>query len=343
MLKVAIVGTGQVAWDSARDLEKLRGCQIDSCCDVNLSKARLFAKEFSVPKIFSSLEDLFLRGSVDAIINTTPDHMHYDVNRMALEQGVHILSEKPLANTYKETRKLLQIAEGQDTIQMLHFDKRHDGPLLKARQLIQEGKLGRILHVEASYLQSWLTSECGGDWKEDDSLFWKLSGEYSSNGVINSIGIDLLDAVTFLAGEVKRAQCFSRSFHKGVHGNKLKGIKLDSTDSAVLMAELKNDALATLHISRVATGESDNLFIAIYGDLGGLKLRVLDDDDYSLQICKGNDRHTAQWKDVSIPSSQCSAHNFIQAIKNNQLPEMAPTFEYAAQLQRLIEKSQLTE
>ena len=106
---------------------------------------------------------------------------------------------------------------------------------------------------------------------------------------------------------------------------------------------MKSDALSSLHISRVATGEADNLFIALYGDLGSLKIRVQSDGQVSLEICKGNDRHNAQWKAVAIPEASCSAQNFVQAIKNGALPESAPDMEHVAQYQRIIEKSQETD
>lgn len=335
MIKLAIVGTGKMAGTHARNFKNIRGVEIVACCDVDLVKAREFAREHSIANIYYDIDDLLEQEGLDAAVNATPDFMHYQLNVKILKKGLHLLCEKPLAENYKEARRLSQLARDQQVINMVNFIHRNSPALQKMTSLIQSGKIGHVLQVETSHLQSWVNSEYWGDWKEEDNLLWRLAAQYSSQGIIGQEAVHLIDCLTFMIGPLKDLSYVSRSFSKGVRGNKLKGISLDTSDTAIFMLEFKNDAIGSMNISRVATGEHDTLRIAIYGDEGGLKLIIRHNEEPKLLICRGEDRHEAIWKEVKLPEVKTTWQHFIACIRSGEPAD--PDFAHAASLQKIVE------
>ena len=335
MIKLAIVGTGKMAGTHAHHFQSIRGVEIVACCDIDLVKAREFAREYSIANIYYDLDDMLEKEELDAVANVTPDFLHYSLNIKILKKGLHLLCEKPLASNYKEARKLSQLAREQQVINMVNFIHRNSPALQKMTSLIQSGKVGNVLHVETSHLQSWVNSEYWGDWKEQESLLWRLAAQYSSQGIIGQEAVHLIDCLTFIIGPLRDLNYISRSFSKGVRGNKLKGVSLDTHDSAIFMLNFKNDAIGSMNISRVATGEKDTLRIAIYGDEGGLKLIIRHKEEAKLLICRGEDRHEATWKEVKLPDVKTTWQHFIACIRSGEPAD--PDFAHAAILQKTVE------
>ena len=143
--------------------------------------------------------------------------------------------------------------------------------------------------------------------------------------------------VSYVAGDFKALRTDVRSFNKGVRGNKLQGHSLDSTDSAVISADFENGAMGAIHMTRWATGEMNSLRLRVYGDLGGLTLDI-EESASKLQLCAGEDRHKAQWRQVKLEKTPSMWRVFVEAVQKNDLTA-APDFEYGAKLQRLLEES----
>ena len=341
MIKLAIIGTGKMAGTHARNFQNIRGCEIVACCDVDLVKARAFAREFNVSNVYYDLDDLIEKEEIDAAVNITPDFLHYPLSVKILKKGIHLLCEKPLATNYKEAKRLASLARENQVINMVNLIHRNSPALQKMISLIQSEKIGHILQVETSHLQSWVNSEYWGDWKEEDNLLWRLAAEYSSQGIIGQEAVQLIDCLTFMIGPLKNISALSRSFSKGVRGNKLKGVSLDTRDSAIFMLEFKNEAIGSMNISRVATGEHDTLRIAIYGDEGGLKLLVRHNSEPKLLICRGEDRHDAIWKEVKLPEVKTTWQHFIACIRSGDAAD--PDFAHAAALQKIVEDATASE
>lgn len=337
MIKVAVIGTGKMGRVHAGAFKHLRGSKIVACCDVDLKKSREFARDFDIDNYYGDVNDLIQREDFDAAVIVTPNVTHAEIIEQLLVKSSAILCEKPLSYNYKDACKLSKIAEKHEIVNMVNFVHRGSPDLHKATQLVEDGAIGKIMHVEASYLQSWMTSDYWGDWKTTDSFLWRLSPDHGGHGVVTDIGPVILDMVSQVAGQVKSLRTNARSFNKGVRGNKLQGYNLDSTDSAVMTADFASGAMGAIHMTRWATGEKNSLRLRVYGTEGGLTLDI-DDEGNSLQLCNGEDRHKAKWRKVKAEKYPTLWQQFIDAVENRDL-NVQPSFKHAASIQKILETS----
>ena len=191
----------------------------------------------------------------------TPNHMHFPPAKMALENGFHVLSDKPATLNLAEAKKLADIVK--KTGQLYGLTHKYTGyPLVKeARELIAAGKLGKIRKVVVEYPQGWLATriEASGQkqaaWRTDP----KRSG---AAGCIGDIGTHAENLAEYITGlKIEELAADLTSF--------VKGRKLD--DDGNVLLRFKGGAKGVLHSSQISVGEENNLNIRVYGEIGGLE------------------------------------------------------------------------
>jgi predicted dehydrogenase len=333
-LRIAITGTGAIADLHANELEKIRGVELSACCDVSNSKARDFALRHKIKNFYLNIEDMLDREKPDAIIIAVPPYAQLKACLIAIEHKVHILCERPLTNNSRDAAKLSRLASESALINLVSYETRGIPEVHKASNLVKSGRLGKVMHIEASYLQSWLSTQTLGNWKTSQSLLWRMTQKFGGHGVIDDLGLTLLDCVSFIAGEINKIEACKRSFRKDVPGNRLGDTQLDASDSAVIMAEMKSGALGSFHLSRWATGEVNSLRLRVYGDKGGLSLKIKD-GEASLRICTGPDRQNGLWSEIECPQVPNIWRSFVNAIRKEDI-SLEPNFTSAYNIHKLL-------
>ena len=191
----------------------------------------------------------------------TPNHMHFPPAKMALENGFHVLSDKPATLSLAEAKKLAAIVK--KTGQLYGLTHNYTGyPLVKeGRELIRAGKLGKIRKIVVEYPQGWLATriEASGQkqaaWRTDP----KRSG---AAGCVGDIGTHAENLAEYMSGlQIEELAADITSF--------VKGRKLD--DDANVLLRFKGGAKGVLHCSQISVGEENNLNIRIYGEIGSLE------------------------------------------------------------------------
>lgn len=198
---------------------------------------------------------------MDFISIVTPNHMHFPPAKLALEHGFHVLSDKPATFNLAEARALKKIIAQSKLLYGLTHN--YTGyPLVKqARDMIREGKLGKIRKVVVEYPQGWLATrleESGqkqAAWRTDP----KRSGAAGSIGDIGTHAENLAEYITGL--KIKELAADITAF--------VKGRKLD--DDGNVLLRFQGGAKGILHCSQISVGEENNLNIRVYGELGGLE------------------------------------------------------------------------
>ena len=323
MIRIGIVGTGGMAHTHARAFQKIRGCTLVAACDVVPKRAQDFAKEFGIPAAYTDVEEMLAETPMDAVSVVTSDGAHCPVSLAAIRRGKHVLCEKPLAVNYAEARKMAAAANRKGVINLVNLSYRNSPAIHKAHDLVESGAIGRVIHLEASYLQSWLASKHWGDWRASAGWLWRLSTAHGSLGVLGDIGVHIFDFASYAAGDIAKVDCRLKTFPKA-KGDRLKGYTLDANDSAVTTVELANGAIGTIHTTRWATGHANSLRLRIFGDQGGIVVD-LDRSYHELQICRGNDIDKMNWRTIRCPRVPDMYHRFITSIKtgNNDQPDFA--------------------
>lgn len=334
MIRLALVGTGGMANAHANGFGRIRGCKLTACCDIDHKKAKAFAERHQIPSVYGDLKELLADADIDAVTIVTSDAAHKPVAMPVIRAGKHVMCEKPLALNYRDAKQMADAADKKGVINMVNFSYRNSSAIQRAAQLIQSGDLGEVIHFEASYLQSWLSSRVWGDWRKSSNWLWRLSTEHGSNGVLGDVGVHIVDFAGFPLGEFASVNCKLKTFKKAPRDRKGE-YRLDANDSAVITAEMKNGALGTIHTTRWATGHANSLFLRIHCTKGAVYID-LDNSYGEMQICRGKDVDKGAWQTLKCRKTPNMFQRFIASIKSGENDQ--PDFRRGAAVQRVLDK-----
>ena len=318
MVRLGIIGTGGMANHHASEFSAMKDVKITACCDISRERRTAFAAKWNVPHVYDDYCEMLEKEQLDGVDNVTSDAMHAQVAIAVVEKGIPILSEKPLATNLADAKRMLDAVQMHPVINMVNFSYRNSCGLQAAAEVVRAGTLGRILHVESSYLQSWLVSRGWGDWRTGEGMLWRLSTKHGSTGVLGDIGVHIYDLTSMLCGDISAIQCTLRTFDKGIPGNRIGEFVFDANDSFVSTVTFANGALGTIHASRWAVGQANSLRCRVYGDKGAIEVD-LDRSYKEYRICTGQDNiDHFKWETITCPPTPTNYERFIHAVKTGQ-------------------------
>lgn len=273
-LRMGMIGGGQDAFIGAihRIAAQIDG-QIDLVCGAFSSdpaKSKKSGESLFLPpdRTYGSYNEMIQTESglpaderMDFVSIVTPNYVHFEPAKMALENGFHVVLDKPMTLTLEEARKLKKIVD--DTGLVFCLTHTYTGyPMIKeARHLVTGGHLGKIRKVYSEYPQGWLSThlEATGnkqaDWRTDPSR----SGAAGCMGDIGTHAANMVEYVTGL--EIER---ICADINTVVDGRKL-------DDDGSVLFKLANGASGVLFASQIAAGEENNIKIRVYGEKGGIE------------------------------------------------------------------------
>ena len=221
--------------------------------------------------------EVVARDDIDVVDVSSPGDTHRDITLAALAAGKHVLCEKPLANTLAEAEEMTAAADEASrhgVHSMVGFNYRRTPALALARELVSQGRLGRLHHVRAQYLQDWIVDP-------EFPLVWRLQKDKAGSGALGDIGAHVVDLAHFLTGE--RLTGVSGTLERFVHrrplpeqatglsgsgGSETGEVTVD--DAAAFFGRTEGGALATFEATRFATGRKNAMRIELNGSDGSL-------------------------------------------------------------------------
>lgn len=206
------------------------------------------------------------RENVDIVDICTPGNSHAEIAIAALEAGKHVLVEKPLANSVAESEEMVAaaaVAAARGVRSMVGFNYRRVPALALARELIAAGRIGAVRQVRAAYLQDWLADDAA-------PMTWRLRKETAGSGALGDLGSHVVDQIGFLLGEpVISASGHLRTFVASRAGDDgPEPVTVD--DAAWATLTTGSGAMASVEVTRMATGRKNGLTIEVYGSRGSL-------------------------------------------------------------------------
>lgn len=333
-VRIAIVGAGNMAHQHARKFQSLApACSMCAAVDIVPERAEAFCREFKIPHAFTSAELLLEQSDCNAVSIVTPDALHAPQSIQCLRAGRHVLCEKPLALSYSDAKRMVAAARRSGTMNMVNLSYRDWPALQGVADVVRSGGIGEVRHVEASYLQCWLSSKVWGDWRTSPTWLWRLSRAHGSNGVLGDVGVHIVDFATFPAGPISEVFCRLKTFDKAPR-NRIGEYVLDANDSAVLTVTFRNGALGTIHATRWASGHKNRLHLKISGTLGAVEIdseRAVD----RYRICSGAGLDLAEWHEVEVPPTPSNYERFVTSIVTRKQDQ--PSFNRGAEMQKVID------
>ena len=335
MIRIGIIGTGGMANAHAHDFGSIPDCEVVACSDIVPGRAREFADRHGIPAAYQDNCQMLDREQLDGVSVVTPDQHHKEPCLRAIERGINVMCEKPLASNMEDADELVQAARDKGVLTAMNFSKRNVYGTQKAAEMIGQGEIGRVMHVECSYFQSWLVSKAWGNWRTDEPWLWRLSTKHGSMGTLGDIGVHVYDMASFIVGDIAEINCDLKTFDKGVE--RIGDYVLDANDSFVSSVRFAGGALGTIQATRWATGYINTEHIRVFGDKGALDLNFGRPDAQKLLACLGEDIDPGNWKPVECPPTPSTYERFVESIKTGAQGQTS--FEVGAKVQAYLAKS----
>lgn len=190
--RVGVVGCGMMGRQHVEALRRIPNVQVVAVAD------EIFAQDIPPSEFFQGIEcfdnyrTMLEHAQLDVLHNCTPNQYHYEVNRYAFEQGVHVYCEKPFTITIEQAEELLALAHEKGLANGVNYNYRHNAMVQEMRQRISSGDAGGIFFVHGCYLQDWLMYDTDYSWRLDS----EIGGETRALADIGSHWFDLAQFAT---------------------------------------------------------------------------------------------------------------------------------------------------
>ena len=341
-VQVGVIGTSWWADQMyLRSLESHPQATVVALCGRRRQRAETLAQKYNIPAVYTDYRQMLEQAPLQAVVVASPDDLHHPMVMDALDAGLHVLCEKPMALTLAQAREMADRAEGAGVKHMVLFTFRGLPLFRYVRALIEEGYIGRCFHVQMHFLR--------GDGQRGEGG-WRFDRQRSI-GVLGSLGSHMIDMARWYVGDVAGVSANLATF---IDRQGPDGAPLDpANDSAMLMLRFKNGAQGTIHVSAVANmGERGMEQAAtLHGSAGVLEvvrhaagtsrgeILGLREGEKHFQLLPVPDHiqgtaNLEEWLDPFV-KQPVGARLFIDAILNDFRP--SPDFHDGLRVQEVIE------
>ncbi|HVJ81151.1 MAG TPA: Gfo/Idh/MocA family oxidoreductase [Planctomycetia bacterium] len=294
-------------------------------CARSEDKAKEFAETWGYESIETDWRKLVARKDIDVVDICTPNNTHAEIALAAAQAGKMILCEKPLSMNGPEGRKMVEAVEKAKVPNMVWYNYRRVPAVTFAKNLIDEGKLGRIFHYRAKFLQDWTISP---DLPQGGNGLWRLDVAAAGSGVTGDLLAHCIDTAIWLNGRIESVSAMTETFVKERKHNltgKVEKVGID--DACAFLCKFENGSLATFESTRYARGhkalytfEINGEHASIFWDLHDLhRLQYFDHRDEgklrgwrSIHVTDGDHPYMGNWW---VPGLQIGyEHSFIHQV-----------------------------
>jgi predicted dehydrogenase len=279
-IRMGMVGGGRGAFIGGvhRMAAALDG-HIDLVCGAFSSdseRSRLSGQDLYLPenRVYDSYSEMILTEKelpadirMDFVSIVTPNHMHFGPAKMALENGFHVVCDKPLCLTIKEAEELVELVHSTGLIFALTHNYTGYPMVKQAKAMIRKGELGSIRKIVVEYPQGWLSTLLEADASAKQAIWRTDPNQSGAAGSMGDIGTHAENLAEYVTGLKISDMCADLSIF-------VPGRKLDDDGNVLLRFE--NGAKGILHASQISNGEENNLNIRVYGEKGGLAWRQME-------------------------------------------------------------------
>jgi predicted dehydrogenase len=278
---MGIAGAGFVGPHHVDAVRRLGYVDVVAVAGSSEESGRRKAEQFGVRKGYGNYEALIDDPDVHVVHVATPNHLHYPIISAALAKGKHVVSDKPLALTAAESKKLVDEARRAGVVAAVTFNYRGNPLVQEARQAIARGDIGRPTFVHGYYLQDWLIRDTDYSWRLDP----EKGGASSALGDIGSHWCDLAQHITGLRithvlGDIstvipkrKKPRVAREAFQTGAGAADLESVDIHVDDLASVLVRFDNGAKGMFSAGQVCAGHKNDLVLEVCGSKTSLGWR----------------------------------------------------------------------
>ena len=273
-ISAAVIGWGFMGRTHTQALRSIPiyypGCgfevELKCICSRRLEKAREAARLAGFERFTDDYREVLAMDDVDVVSICTPNDRHEEMAVAALRAGKHVCLDKPVSVDGESAMRIAAAAAEASGKTRVLFHNRYYPGTLRMKQLIDEGRIGRIMQFEARLLHS-------GSIDPNKPVGWK---QLQAGGTLLDMGSHVLDMVTYLLGDPARVMCRTRVLYPErptADGGTTRSL---ADDHVLMMLEMPDGALGTVEASKIATGSNDDLMLEIRGDQGALRWNLME-------------------------------------------------------------------
>lgn len=242
---------------------------LKAVCARSADQARTFAAKWGYESVETDWKKLIARKDIDAVDICVPNNLHHDIAIAAAKAGKMVLCEKPLSMDTKEGQKMVAAVEKARVPNMVWYNYRRVPAVTLAKRLVDDGKLGKIFHYRAVFLQDWTIS---ADLPQGGTALWRLDAKAAGSGVTGDLLAHCIDTALWINGGIQSVTAMTETFIKERKHNltgKVEKVGID--DACAFLARFENGSLATFESTRYARGHKALYTFEVNGEKASLK------------------------------------------------------------------------
>jgi len=318
---------------------------LQAVCARNLERVKAFADKWGYTSVETDWRKLIERKDIDVIDIASPNDTHAEIAIAAAKAGKMVLCEKPLARNAAESKAMTEAVETARVSNMVWYNYRRVPAVMLLKNLLEEGRFGKIFHYRAKFLQDWTISQ---DLPQGGEGLWRLDVAVAGSGVTGDLLAHTIDTAMWLNGRITEVVALTETFIKQRKHNltgRIEPVGID--DASAFLCRFKNGSMATFEATRYARGHKALYTLEINGehasamwDLHDLhRLQYFDHRDEgqlrgwrSVHVTDGEHPYMKHWwvPGLQIGYEHSFTHqfaDFLQAVGAGK--QAAPTFRDA--------------
>jgi len=326
---------------------------LKAVCFRNETKAKAFAEQWGYESVETDWRKMIERDDIDAIDICTPNDTHAEIAIAAANAGKMVLCEKPLARDLAESQGMVDAIENAGVKNTVWYNYRRIPAVTLAKQIIDSGKLGKIYHYRANFLQDWTINE---NLPQGGEGLWRMDAAVSGSGVVGDLLSHCVDTAIWLNGGIKDVSAMTETFVKErMHQLTGKVEKVSIDDACSFFCHFNNGSLGLFESTRYARGhkalytfEINGANASIRWDLHDLnRLEFFDNGDESqlrgwrsIHVTDGEQPYMNKWwvPGLGIGYEHSFVHQVADFLKSLETGEScSPTFKEALETQKVCQ------
>lgn len=326
---------------------------LKTVCARDKDKVNGFAGQWGSESVETDWKNVIGRNDIDAVDICTPNNMHAEIAIAAAQAGKMVLCEKPLARNLAEAKQMLDAVEEAGVKNTVWYNYRRIPAVTLAKQILDSGKLGKIFHYRANFLQDWTIS---ADLPQGGEALWRMDADVAGSGVTGDLLAHCIDTAIWLNGGIKDVSAVTETFIKErVHQLTGKRQKVSIDDACIFHCHFRNGSLGLFESTRYARGHKALYTFEINGEHASIRwdlhdlnrLEYFDHGDeskvrgwHSIHVTDGDHPYMDRWwvPGLSIGYEHSFVHqaaDFLKSLETGQV--CSPTFREAFETQQVCE------
>lgn len=360
-LRIGLIGTGFMGRTHSNGYNRVDNFfpelqyspVLKAVCSRNKEKVQAFADQWGYESIETDWKALIARNDIDAVDICTPNDMHAEIAIAAAKAGKMILCEKPLARTLAESKGMVDAVEKAGVKNTVWYNYRRLPAVSLAKQIVDSGKLGKIFHYRANFLQDWTIS---ADVPQGGTAAWRLDADAAGSGVTGDLLAHCIDTAMWLNGGIKDVSAVTETFIKErMHQVTGKMQKVGIDDACIFHCHFDNGSLGLFESTRYARGHKALYTFEINGEHASIRwdlhdlnrLEYFDHRDESIvrgwrsiHVTDGDQPYMDKWwvPGLGIGYEHSFIHQVADFLKSLETgSDCHPTFKDAYETQKVCE------